>query len=211
MKPWTQITPKPDDERIKEVRDAFAPVSDKPNHSYERAYAAYLPKTASAVLEIGLANYPPDKTGGALHTSLYGWQTLYPNAMIYGGDSLTDKMVSHIPNIKTYIVDQGSQASLIDFAKTLGDIQFEVIVDDASHAYGNSMRMFEVLMPKLAQNGVYFIEDVARTPQLGDGWQQTVGEWETYLSYTHYKYEIIDTRPDVAGDRDSVIVVVWKI
>src|SRR5258708_20099355 len=127
MKNWKTLKPN-SAKRMEEFKRAFYLVPDKSCHDYQRVYAHYLPKKANYILEIGLANYGPDKTGGALHTSLTAWPKLYPEAQIYGADCAVDKMLSGVPNIKTYVVDQGSQPSLLDFAKTLVELLFNIIL-----------------------------------------------------------------------------------
>ncbi len=197
MKKWTDFSIDP--YKMLKIQTVFHSVgSDKTCHNYERVYQHFLPDFAGHVLELGLANY----SNGS--NSIRAWPKLFPGCLTYGADWNTDRMVIE-ENIKTFLVDQGSPASLDDFITILGDTLFDVIVDDASHNFLNSCRTFVRLLPKLKSPGVYFVEDVARKE---NGWQQTVADWDNILP--PFCSAIVDARPEIAGDVDSVMVCIWK-
>lgn len=200
MTPWTQLPPKPAFQA--QLKAAFERVaSDKPAHSYERVYASLLPeRPIHAILEIGISNYGGEVERGC--GSLFAWHSLYPNCAIYGGDHKEDRMIS-TGRIQTHLIDQNSQQSLDEFAQWLGDTEFDVIIDDASHVFTASRRTLACLLPKLAPGGMYFVEDVARNRN-ANNWQQTVEDWWGYLAGT--EHQIIDARPEFPGDVDSVMI-----
>ncbi len=201
MKPWTDFNV--DYKKMWLIQTAFHGVgSDKGCHNYERVYQNFLPDFLANyvphILELGLANY----SNGS--NSIRAWAKIYPTCLAYGADWKEDRMVQE-PGIQTFVVDQNSTDSLDAFVKTLGDVTFDVIVDDASHSFLSSCRTFVRLLPKLKSPGVYFIEDVARKE---NGWQQTVADWENIRP--PFCSAVIDARPEIAGDLDSVMVVIWK-
>ncbi len=205
MIPWTQLPPNPPFQS--ELKAAFERVaSDKTAHSYERVYSRLLPKRPiRSILEIGISNYGGEVDRGC--GSLFAWRAIYPDCEIYGGDREQDRMISG-PGIRTHLVDQNSQESLDEFAAWLGDMRFDIIIDDASHTSGGSRRTLEALYSKLAPNGIYFVEDVARI-RSANNWQQTVEDWEDYLSHAAIANQIVDARPEVPDDVDSVMVCLF--
>lgn len=218
---WTELSLNP--ELMAKIKAEFERGgSDKVNHGYEKIYQHFfskiIPKT---LLEIGLANYAPVLgTNGA--NSLFIWPRLFPDCFVYGGDLQDDRLFNStrpdhpgptIPpdldptKLKAFQVDQSSEASLIEFSKKLGDIKFDIIIDDASHLYANSRRTFEILLSKLSDTGFYFIEDNCPFPI---GTQQIVANWETYLQYApNLGWKIINALP--GSNTDSIIVAIWKL
>jgi len=146
-------------------------------HNYTDVYEAYLCKKRNQpikLLEIGLgvkgeawqANivHGRNTVGGA---SLKMWYDYFPRARIYGVDI---NPASHIDNdrITTYIVDQGDVDALNGFLESIGNVKFDVIVDDGSHRPDHQQVSLGVLFPRLAPGGFYFIEDLLRNGK-GDG------------------------------------------
>lgn len=221
MIPWTDLSRNiPWMNRIKKEFERGG--SDKVQHEYHKIYQAFFDPhdEPTALLEIGLANYAPPVSNS---NSLFIWPRLFPECRVYGADLQDDRLFNStrsdhpgpaVPDdldkskLKAFQVDQASVESLANFDKQLGDVKFDIIIDDASHSFADSKRTFEVLLPRLA--GFYFIEDVARVVR---GQQQNIGDWHQYLKMFSLTlgYQIVDARPDDPNDQDSVIVVVWKI
>jgi hypothetical protein len=218
---WTDLSVNP--ELMEKIRLEFAKGgSDKINHYYERIYQYFFSRvTPSSLLEIGLANYAPLLgTHGA--NSLFIWPRLFPNCTVYGGDLQDDRLFNStradhpgptVPSdldqskLNAFQVDQSSEASLIEFSKKLGDVKFDMIIDDASHRFEHSRRTFEILLPKLSDTGFYLIEDNCPVPI---GTQQTVADWESYLKdKPTLKSKVINAWP--GSNTDSIIVAIWKI
>ncbi len=50
-----------------------------------------------------------------------------------------------------------------DVARTLGDTEYDVILDDSSHEFGHQMRIVREAFPKLKRGGMLIVEDVFRS------------------------------------------------
>lgn len=175
--------------------------SDKQyNHNYSIAYSKFLfGKTINNMLEIGIANYVPEKS------SLWAWKEIFPETNIYAVDIDGSKMVS-AERIKTYIVDQSSKESLSKFKRDLDIEKFEYILDDGSHVFDHAKVTFEELFDILEDDGIYLIEDVVKSD---NGWQQSVKDWQEYLSgLDGIEYDIVDCKPE--EDDDSIVIGIWR-
>ncbi len=62
--------------------------------------------------------------------------------------------------IKTAVADQGSREQLDAFKKSIGDLQFDLIIDDGSHRGDHQQITLESLWPTLKPGGMYVIEDL---------------------------------------------------
>jgi hypothetical protein len=58
----------------------------------------------------------------------------------------------------------------------LGDLMFDVIIDDGLHEAEAQMNTFANLFPRLKNGGYYFIEDIAPHNPLYDQWEETFSE-----------------------------------
>jgi hypothetical protein len=59
-----------------------------------------------------------------------------------------------------YGVDQGDVEAVRGIMlREFGDVQLDVVIDDASHQYALTKRAFNVLFPLLRSGGKYFVED----------------------------------------------------
>lgn len=145
-------------------------------HNYTDVYEAYLERYKSRpinLLEIGLGVTGERwdarivhgrNTGGA---SLRMWYDYFPNAQIYGIDV---NRCTYLDNdrCKTYVVNQGSIDELETFVKALGNMEFDVIIDDGSHRPDHQQISFAYLFKTLKSGGIYFIEDLSANG-MGDG------------------------------------------
>ena len=179
--------------------------SDKQNgHNYCFAYEKFFKQTKSNTvknfLEIGITNNDPS------NSSLHGWSAIFPTANIYGIDIAARKIFAK-DNIKTFEADQSSIVDLSNFMQAIDYKKLDVILDDGSHVFDHAAISFRYLLNHLSDDGLYMIEDVAKS---SNGWQQTVKEWEAYLSVQdQVSYEIIDTMPNRFDD-DSIVIGIWK-
>ena len=175
--------------------------SDKQyNHNYSIAYSKFLfGKTIKNMLEIGIANYVPEKS------SLWAWKEIFPETNVYAVDIDSSKMVS-AERIKTYVVDQSSKDSLSKFKNDVDVEKFEYILDDGSHVFDHAKVTFEELFEMLEDDGIYLIEDVTKSD---NGWQQSVKDWQDYLSGLNgIEYDIVDCKPEL--DDDSIVIGIWR-
>lgn len=180
--------------------------SDKEqDHSYCSAYFELFNtidvNNIKSFLEIGITNTVFD------NSSLHAWSRIFPNAKIYGIDIAERKLFSK-ENISTFLADQSSILDLSRFMESINYKKIDIILDDGSHVFAHALVSFEYLINHLDNNGIYLIEDISKQ---FNGWQQTVSDWENYLSSRDdVKYKVINTREDKLTD-DSVVIGIWKV
>lgn len=162
--------------------------SDKGSfHNYQSVYAHLLKDLqVSRFLEIGLF------LNDLQHTDLNAWTVIFPDADIYGLDNKSDQLFN-TERITMHFADQSDPASLASVSDQLPN-DIDVILDDASHIYANTIATFEALYPLLRTGGVYLIEDILDVRPEGNDWQQTISELEAYMVSEGLTYEIYQSR-----------------
>ena len=99
------------------------------------------------ILEIGVLN------GGSLEM----WRYYFPEATIVGID-IDPKCKQHEQEgINIRVGDQTDEKFLQSLIDEFGD--FDLIIDDGSHHVNHVNKTFQFLFSKLANDGIYFIED----------------------------------------------------
>jgi len=162
-------------------------------HGYTRYYDAHfaaIRNRALKVLEVGLLR-------GA---SLKMWRDYFPNAEIVGADVRSDRWTRHcgtMKNTKVFIGDEREAA----FRKTLADYgQYDVVIDDASHAPPDQLQLWQTLWPRLRRHGWYVIEDIHQSfrPNAAERCVPAGLEAEIYgsrdISEIHHYYNIVFIR-----------------
>lgn len=120
---------------------------------YERHFS-HLRLAPIHLLEIGIGGYEDPAKGGE---SLRMWQDYFPNAKIFGVD-IADKSQHETDRIKTF---KGSQVDFEFLESILQKIgRVDIIIDDGSHINRHIIETFKFLFPKLAETGVYVVEDL---------------------------------------------------
>ena len=145
--------------------------SDKGGKNNDHNYASYYSQIFSHkkneiknFLEIGLgtnnqnivSNMGPK---GVPLASLKAWRDYFINANIYGAD-IDKNILENDERIKTYYVDQRDPVTIHELFKNLGDINFDVILDDGLHHYDSNICFFENSIKHLKSDGIYIIEDI---------------------------------------------------
>ena len=127
------------------------PTDKATRHNYTVAYDVLMEKyrnTATNVLELGI------KKGGSIKI----WREYFnASTFIYGMD--IDPGCPTFPNdahIKSLIVDSTSKKKV---NAALGNMKFDVIVDDGCHTSKCIWKSFKALFPRLHRHGLYVIED----------------------------------------------------
>lgn len=137
-------------------------------HTYTDIYDLLfrpLRQRVRAVLECGIGSNDPTTpssmgASGRPGASLRVWRDFFPAAQIYGID-IDEKTLFTEERITTRRVDQTSPASIADFLATLPpDLHFDLIIDDGLHEVHAGTTLFVALSPRLAEDGLYVIEDV---------------------------------------------------
>jgi hypothetical protein len=138
---------------------ALLNVTDKNTvHRYTQHYARHLApyrRKRVKLLEIGIGGYNADpKLGGG---SLRMWRTYFPKGRIYGLD-IEDKSPHEERRIKIFRGSQADTDFLGEMVEKTGPL--DIIIDDGSHRCDHVITSFEFLFPRMAERGVYVIEDV---------------------------------------------------
>jgi len=106
--------------------------------------------------------------------------------------------------IKTHAIDQEIPSSF-DALKTEFDVEFDVVIDDASHIYANTVNTFEALFPVVKSGGMYLIEDIQDAGAHGNDWQQTLVQLEAYMTAEGHTYEVFQaTAPRKVIDQETM-------
>ncbi|HEY1930637.1 MAG TPA: hypothetical protein VGG99_01370 [Acetobacteraceae bacterium] len=113
------------------------------------------------LLEIGLALGGPEGGGPIERTanapSIAMWLDYFPNAEIYGFDI---SGFSHLRHPRFHFI-RGDLSS-VDDLKRLAEVvpNFDIIIDDGSHASYHQQLALGILFPRLASGGFYIIENL---------------------------------------------------
>jgi len=104
-----------------------------------------------------LSNMGKDGKPGA---SLRGWAEYFPNASVFGAD-IDSEILFTENRIKTYFCDQTSPP-VIKYMWSQPDLQepFDIIIEDGLHTYEANVCFFENSIYKLANGGIFIIEDI---------------------------------------------------
>ena len=142
-------------------------------------------KTVNNFLEVGLF------LNELQHTDLNAWTSVFPSANIYGADKKESQLFNS-GNISMHVVDQEVPASF-DALKTEFDVEFDVVLDDASHVYANTIATFEALFSAVKTGGMYLIEDIQDAGEGANDWQQTLVQLEAYMTAQSHTYEVFQS------------------
>lgn len=147
----------------------FGPSTRWHCHNYVDIYEAYLRDFVDdpfRLLEIGIGVSGENWDAKIVHggnseggASLKMWQDYFPKAEIYALDINPASKFENV-RVKTFVVDQGSRSELEDFKRQIGNIQFDLIIDDGSHRGDHQQISLELLWPILKSGGLYVIEDL---------------------------------------------------
>ena len=154
-------------------------------HTYIDEYEKLLTdhRENSTVLEIGICQ----------GESLKMWDEYFINSKVYGID-ITDEYIKDLISENKYNIIIGDAASE-EILTQLGDLKFDVIIDDGSHRIDDQINSFNILKDKMKPNGIYIIEDVNNIDISIDK-----------LTELHNNIEIIDNR-HIKNRVDDVLAV----
>jgi hypothetical protein len=176
-----------------------ASYSDKASvHGYDKVFAHLLGgKTVDNFLEIGLF------LNELQHTDLNAWASVFPSANIYGADKKESQLFNS-GKISTHVIDQEVAASF-DALKAAFAVEFDVVLDDASHIYANTVTTFEALFPAVKAGGMYLIEDIQDAGAHANDWQQTLVQLEAYMTAEGHTYEVFQSAvPGKVMDQETM-------
>jgi hypothetical protein len=144
------------------------------------------------LLEIGLAAGGPEVDGGSADRSVAGvpsirmWREYFPQARIYGLD-ISDFRKFETNWFKFFRADCGNAAELKRVADS--GVEFDIIVDDGSHASYHQQLALLMLFPTLKSGGIYAIEDL--------DWQPT--HYERSLPQVPRTVDFLRSSPEYAA------------
>lgn len=157
---------------------------------YEREFARFLKKPVS-FLEIGVFK------GGSIPM----WKEYFPE-----GSKLT--FIDIDPDCKKFEIDGtsvriGNQADPVFLAELSEEFgPFDIVLDDGSHVCQHQIKTFENLWPKLANGGLYMVEDCHTSYWPGFG-----GGYRNEASFIEYSKRLIDTMNSWYTDQDDLFPV----
>jgi Methyltransferase domain len=126
-------------------------------HFYTPIYHSlfsHLREAPLRLLEIGIGGYGMKKVGGA---SLAMWAEYFPNGRIVGID-VEEKELDLGPRVTLLKGAQADAAFLARLGAEHGP--FDIVIDDGSHRPSDVVASFQELFPRMADGGLYVIEDV---------------------------------------------------
>jgi len=135
------------------------------------------------LLECGIATLdrrdginPAGSEESALGPSLRMWRSYFPNATITDIDINAHSLFTDERN-ETYQCDQTDPQSIQRFLNQIPGRQFDIVIDDGLHEYHAGIALFENMIDRLTDYGVYVIEDVR---------QRDVWDYAEYFSGKNY-------------------------
>ncbi len=115
--------------------------------------------------------------------SLLLWKDYFTDGTIYGMDNhpditLVEAIYRHRLNRNIFRSDSRRKKEV---DKELGDLKFDIIIDDGDHRLGAQLKTYMNLKHRLKENGIYIIEDVVLT-------------LNTFTKFEYFKFNNIDCR-----------------
>ena len=138
-------------------------------------------------LEIGLGtnnvNLPSNMgIDGVPLASLRAWRDYFKNAQIYGAD-IDKSILKNEERIKTFFVDQTNPESIKKLFNSIGELKFDIILEDGLHEYNANICFFENSIDYLKNNGIYIIEDI---------FYKDKKKFLNYFRNKNYNFSIVD-------------------
>ena len=119
--------------------------------------------------------------------SLRAFRDFFETGMIFGGDIQPDCMFEE-ERIKTLLFDSTNEDQCNE---ALGDIKFDIIIDDGLHIAAAQLKTFQNLWHRLNSGGYYIIEDISNQNPLYDQWKYVFSEIESEKWTNEYRNMII--------------------
>ena len=152
-------------------------------HQFER-----IRHQATNVLEIGV------DLGG----SILLWKDYFPNAHITGVDIKKCEAIENKDRITSIVTDAYTK----EFADTLADNSYDLIIDDGPHTLASMIAFLRMYLPLLKDDGILVIEDVQDISWIDNLREMTDEPWKPFI-------EVYDRR-SVKGRYDDIMFVINK-
>lgn len=166
----------------------FAHCKTEVQHVFECGIGTTNPKFAS--------NMGPCGTPGA---SLRVWRDYFVNATIWGAD-IDASVLFDERRIHTFQMDQTQPTSIASVMDELGDIRFDLFVDDGLHSYSAGRCLLENAWHMVKPGGIYVIEDVKHADLL---------RFHSYFEATAFlvTFVILYQETDIHSQDNNLIVI----
>ena len=89
------------------------------------------------------------------------WLDYFPRANLYGLD-IDDFSTVDLPRTQIFQGDQGTPQDLLAVVEVASN--FDIIIDDGSHASYHQQTSLRTLFPFLSSGGIYIVEDLDEQP-----------------------------------------------
>ena len=123
--------------------------------------------------------------------SLRAWRDYFQNANVYGGDIQTDTQFSE-DRIKTFLFNSQDRTAC---NKTLGDLTFDIIIDDGDHDALSQIKTAYNLMHRVNKGGYYIIEDI------------TPGNYEIVMNYIAHIIHVLKGEIFILEPEKNLLVI----
>lgn len=134
--------------------------------------------------------------------SLRTWEQYFPNAEIYGVD-LDESAKKHEKGHVHIVIGDATSQETYDTLKAETGGAF-IILDDASHAWGDQRRSFELFWDMVTPGGFYVIEDLeCGTLGAYPAYPPKVLDAQTFSEYMHDRSKILRWAPDRQPEENS--------
>lgn len=175
------------------------------HHNYSEYYSELFfnkRKNIKNFLEIGLGTNDVNILSnmgekGIPLASVKAWRDYFENANIYGAD-IDKNILKNENRIKTFFVDQTDPNTIKELFNNIGEVKFDVILEDGLHEYNANICFFENSIEHLNDNGMYIIEDI---------FYKDKDKFIRYFNNSSYNYSIIDIYHKNNIANNCVIVV----
>lgn len=155
---------------------------------YEELLAPY--RKCKNVLEIGILN----------GQSLQMWEEYFPDSNVYGID-ITDKDLKPLIASGKHNIRIFNACDAAKVEEHFGGMKFDVIIEDASHALADQLKLYKNFKHHLTENGIYIVEDVDKIDQVR----------QQFLDLDTQKVTRIIDRRLVKHRFDDVLIVIGGI
>lgn len=132
------------------------------SHRYTEIYQSYFEKYENPViLEIGVFHGSSIKMINAFYD---GQCEIYACDI----DSNCENYIRDLPNVHFIQLELGNMESMKNVKSCLGNIKFDMIIEDASHIWEHQMYSLYMYHDMLKENGIYILEDLQTSRQYED-------------------------------------------
>ena len=134
------------------------------HHNYSTIYEKYLNRFISKNINLSII-----ECGILMGTGLGVWSKLFPQATLVGMDIDLSHILSNMEELKKRGAFMSKKPILIEFDQfkpstislqnAVGDLKFNILIDDGFHSDETILNTFSALQPFFAEDFVYFAED----------------------------------------------------